>query len=56
MNNKEILILALVFIGTMLIRLIIWKDFESGFFLGIVNMNLAGFIMLKVTKGKDLIF
>jgi len=54
MNNKEIIILALAFVGTILIRLIIWKNFESGFLLGILNMILAGFIMLKITRGESL--
>ena len=50
MNNKEIIILVLVFIGTILIRLIVWNDFESGFLLGLVNINIVGFIMLKITN------
>jgi len=45
MNNKEIVVLALVFVGTLLFRVAYWKDFESGFYLGIMNMMIAGFVM-----------
>ena len=47
MNIKEIIILALVFIGTMLFRVAYWKDFEGGFLFGIINMMIAGFVMYQ---------
>jgi len=50
MNIKEIIILALVFIGTMLFRVAYWKDFEGGFFLGIMNMMIAGFVMYQYSN------
>jgi len=55
MNNKEILILAITFIGTLLFRLIAYKDFEGGYLLGILNMMICGAVMWKITENRQIV-
>ena len=53
MENKEIIILALIFTGTFLIRIIYWKDFDGGFLFGLINMISAGLIMNNISNKKS---